>query len=951
MGYSSLSSILLILAITSYFAQPVQGNVIGFDFGSTFFKITLVKPGQPFTIVENTATKRKTETWLTITSEERYFGVDSLTESTKHPKTSFSQLHRFVGQEYDSQKIDEMTKSRFLVNEFAEDDRGLVGWKLTKKFDNGTEEDSIMYTEELIAQLLKYGRQMSEKQAGGTIKDCVITIPSYYTPSQRRMILDSADIAGLSVLQLLHENTAAATMFGIDRLDTEKPLTVLFYNMGGMDTEVSVVRYSAITETPSNKSYEHIEILAESYDKELGGQDFDLVLLNMIADRFNNLKERKGKADIRTNDKAIKRLMKEVIKIKDILSANKQNQIKIGELQDYVSLLTTIERKEFEDASQHLFDRVMAPVQEVLEKAGLTIEDIDQVELLGGGIRIPKIQELIQTTLKKSELGVHLNGDEAMCFGSAFIASNSSASFKVRKVYLTVHPQTQFSIHITPLNTTKSEGSTQQQDQNEQIEDNEDGESEQGATPNQQIVSYEKNYILYKKSDYLGQKKSLSLTYDTDMKIDIYAEDGDQKTKVATFTVQEIDRVAQTAALQNGTTLPKVALSFELTRSGLIQLNKAEAKVEETYTVQEKVPTPKSAKNKTKSVPTAAQSSNDTSNTTESAAEGANTTSSEEVEEPVKPTEPQYVTKTKKRTIPFPLSKIDREYYGIQSLSNDQLRTARERLRWFEKRDEDKAKTDKAKNDFESVIYSLRDWVNEDENVPFVGTGKIDEIMQLLRDAEDWLENDGYSAKYGEYITRFSELNTKYNQVKMRKDEFNNRDGAVTLAKSKLESFLDKIEDLKLKKTWITEDQRQDLIDKVNDTLKWLEEQLENQKEKAIDEDPAFKISELETKVKRVDQLYDRLKAIPKPKDTTTGKKKKKKLPKNIKIDNMTFDGNSGMNIEDLINIQGGYEEEDEEETTQEQQQKQEQSQDQQKEQTSNEQSDKKPYDASEEDL
>lgn len=85
------------------------------------------------------------------------------------------------------------------------------------------------------------------------------------------MILDAADISGLSVLQLIHENTAAATMFGVDRLDTAKPLLVLFYNMGGMDTEVSLVRYSAIVEPVSNKSYEHIEVLAESYDKELGG--------------------------------------------------------------------------------------------------------------------------------------------------------------------------------------------------------------------------------------------------------------------------------------------------------------------------------------------------------------------------------------------------------------------------------------------------------------------------------------------------------------------------------------------------------------------------------------------------------------------------------------------------------------------------------------------------------
>lgn len=119
----------------------------------------------------------------------------------------------------------------------------------------------------------------------------------------------------------------------------------------------------------------------------------------MIAERFNSLKERQGKPDIRTNPKAVKRLLKEVLKIKDILSANKQNQIKIGELADYVSLITTIDRKDFEEASQPLFDRVVQPVLDALAKAGMTIEDIDQIELLGGGIRIPKIQELLQQTL------------------------------------------------------------------------------------------------------------------------------------------------------------------------------------------------------------------------------------------------------------------------------------------------------------------------------------------------------------------------------------------------------------------------------------------------------------------------------------------------------------------------------------------------------------------------
>lgn len=198
------------------------------------------------------------------------------------------------------------------------------------------------------------------------MKDCVITIPAYYNLGQRRMILDAAEIAGLSVLQLVHENTAAATMFGIDRLDREKPVTVLFYNMGAMDTEVSIVRYSAITEMPANKTYEHVEILSEAWDANLGGADLDKILLNMLAERFNALKERKGKPDVRENPKVIKRLLKEVNKMKDILSANKQVVVKLGELADYVSLNTVVERKEFEDASEEFFSHVARPVEEAL---------------------------------------------------------------------------------------------------------------------------------------------------------------------------------------------------------------------------------------------------------------------------------------------------------------------------------------------------------------------------------------------------------------------------------------------------------------------------------------------------------------------------------------------------------------------------------------------------------
>lgn len=161
------------------------------------------------------------------------------------------------------------------------------------------------------------------------------------------MLLDAADLAGLKVIQLVHENTAAALMYGIDRLDTEEDVNVLIYNMGGRDTEVSVVRFSAVTDA-KNKTYEYVEILGEGYDETLGGKEFDHVLVNILADKFNSMKERKDKSDIRSNPRAMKRLYKEAVSIKDILSANKLVNIKVPELADYVTLAFELRREDYE---------------------------------------------------------------------------------------------------------------------------------------------------------------------------------------------------------------------------------------------------------------------------------------------------------------------------------------------------------------------------------------------------------------------------------------------------------------------------------------------------------------------------------------------------------------------------------------------------------------------------
>lgn len=284
--------------------------------------------------------------------------------------------------------------------------------------------------------IFAHGKALADKQSGSQIKDCVVTIPSYFSADKRRMVEDAADIAGLKIQQMVHENTAAAVMYGLHRKDFNETHTVLFYNMGGKDTEVSIVKYGSVTDA-NGKQYEHIEILAEAFEENLGSTNIDRAILSELGSRFDAMSERKGQGSVFDNKRAINRLMKDSVKAKEVLSANKEAHIKVPELLDYVTLSTKLERFELESKLASDFEKVVRPIETVLKQAGLTENEIDQVELLGGGIRVPKVHEVIQTYFSGKELGTHLNGDEAMCFGAAYIASNSSESFKVKKIFLT----------------------------------------------------------------------------------------------------------------------------------------------------------------------------------------------------------------------------------------------------------------------------------------------------------------------------------------------------------------------------------------------------------------------------------------------------------------------------------------------------------------------------------
>ena len=407
----------------------------------------------------------------------------------------------------------------------------------------------------------------------GDVRDCVLTVPSFYTQHERRALLDAAALADLNVLALIDETTAAGLHYGIDRIE-EEPQNVVFYNMGASALQVSVMQFYSYdrkeTKYGKAKKVGAFQVLGKAWDASLGGEAFDARLVDHMADEFNAIWDKKRgdgeKKDVRKFARPMAKLRIQANKAKHVLSANNDVPIYIDALHDDVSYQCHLTRAEFEEMCHDLLKRSVEPINHALLAANMTLADINGVELIGGGMRVPKVQEAIQHALgDKLDLGLHINSDESMALGAAFHGANVSTAFKVRHIGMT---------DINPFPVAISLG--------ELDAENKDDED-----------AWSKHATIFKANGKVGVKKTIAFTHDKDIECAVdydVSEDIPQgtDTSIENYTVQGVVEFAKEMA-DKGLGTPKVSLQFELTTSGLVQLVKAEAVVEEIYTVTEEI--------------------------------------------------------------------------------------------------------------------------------------------------------------------------------------------------------------------------------------------------------------------------------------------------------------------------------------------------------------------------
>lgn len=275
---------------------------------------------------------------------------------------------------------------------------------------------------QLVAMYLGKLRDTAAHELNTAVSDVVIAVPGWFTEKQRRATIDAAQIAGLNVLRLINDTTAAAYEYGIKKFDlpeADNPRHVVFVDVGHSDMSVAVVAFSK----------GQLTVKSTAYDRNLGGRDIDFALVRHFANEFKG----KYKIDVLSSPKAVFRLAASCEKLKKILSANTEAPLNVESIMEDIDASSKLNREQYETLIADVLDRVTAPIQAALADSGLTLEQIDAIELLGGSTRIPAVRQRIQSVFQGKTLSTTLNQDEAVARGATFACASLSPVFRVRK--------------------------------------------------------------------------------------------------------------------------------------------------------------------------------------------------------------------------------------------------------------------------------------------------------------------------------------------------------------------------------------------------------------------------------------------------------------------------------------------------------------------------------------
>ncbi|XP_050299437.1 heat shock 70 kDa protein 1-like [Anthonomus grandis grandis] len=381
-------------------ASYVPKNLpVGIDLGTTYSVVGVFKNGV-VDIIANDEGNRTTPSYVAFTDTERLIGDGAKGQAALNPSNTVYGIKRLIGRKFDDPTVQQDMKNWpfDVINE-----KGKPKIKVKYKGETKT-----FFPEEISAMVLTKMKEIAESYLTSNVSKAVVTVPAYFNDSQRQATKDAGTIAGLEVQRIINEPTAAAIAYGLDK-KSDKDRYVLIFDFGGGTFDVSVLQIAGGI----------FEVQSTAGDTHLGGEDID----NRMSQYFKEEYKRKFKSDLTGNKRALRRLQTACERAKRTLSTSTQATIEIDSLADGNDFYSNMTRAKFEEITSDILQATLAPVEKALKDAKVRKEQIDDVVLVGGSTRIPRVQSLLQDVFQGKTLNKSINPDEAVAYGAAVQAA------------------------------------------------------------------------------------------------------------------------------------------------------------------------------------------------------------------------------------------------------------------------------------------------------------------------------------------------------------------------------------------------------------------------------------------------------------------------------------------------------------------------------------------------